>query len=66
MRGDVPMLPELLAQTPPDEALASVSADGAYDTSACHAAIAHRGAQAGTPPRKNGKPWKVTFVGARN
>jgi hypothetical protein len=32
MRGDVPMLPELLAQTPPDEALASVSADGAYDT----------------------------------
>jgi hypothetical protein len=29
--GDAPMLPELLAQIPPDEALASVSADGAYD-----------------------------------
>ncbi len=58
------MLPELLAQIPPDEALASVSADGAYDTKACHAAIVQRGAQAGTPPRKNGKPWKATLVGA--
>lgn len=33
--GDAPMLPELLAQIPPDEAVASVSADGAYDTGAC-------------------------------
>jgi hypothetical protein len=33
---------------------ASVSGDGAYDTKACHAAIVQRGAQAGTPPRKNG------------
>jgi hypothetical protein len=57
------MLPELLAQIPPDEALASVSADGAYDTKACHAAIAQRGAQAVIPPRKNGKPWKATLVG---
>jgi transposase len=62
--GDAPMLPELLAQIPPDEAVASVCADGAYDTRACHAAIAHRGAQAVIPPRKNGKPWKATFVGA--
>ena len=62
--GDAPMLPELLAQIPPDEAVASVSADGAYDTRACHAAIAQRGAQAVIPPRKNGKPWKATFVGA--
>jgi hypothetical protein len=29
--GDSPMLPELLAQIPLDEALASVSADGAHD-----------------------------------
>lgn len=58
------MLPELLAQIPPDEALASVSADGAYDTRACHAAIAQRGAQAVIPPRKNGKPWKATLMGA--
>jgi hypothetical protein len=54
--GGAPMLSELLAQIPPDEALASVSADGAYDTKACHVAIAQRGAQVGTPPRKNGKP----------
>ena len=51
--GDAPMLPELLAQVPPDEKVTSVSADGAYDTKACHAAIASRGAQAIIPPRKN-------------
>ncbi|MFT7402472.1 MAG: hypothetical protein ACI83N_002076, partial [Hydrogenophaga sp.] len=61
--GDAPMLPELLAQIPLDEALASVSAGGACDTKACHAAIVQRGAQAGTPPRKNGKPWKATLMG---
>ncbi len=58
------MLPELLAQIPSDGALASVNADGAYDTKACHAAIVQRRAQAVIPPRKNGKPWKVTLVGA--
>ncbi len=42
--GGAPMLPELLAQIPPDEVLASVSTDGAYDTKACHAAIVQRGA----------------------
>lgn len=42
--GDVPMLAELLKQIEPDEAIASVSADGAYDTWACHATIAARGA----------------------
>jgi len=62
--GGAPMLPELLAQIPPDEAVASVSGDGAYDTKACHAAIVQRGAQAGTPPRKNGKPGKATLMGA--
>ena len=62
--GDAPMLPELLAQIPPDEAVASVSADGAYDTRACHAAIAQKDAQAVIPPRKNGKPWKATLIGA--
>jgi hypothetical protein len=62
--GDAPMLPELLSQIPPDEALASVSADGAYDTRACHAAIVQRGAQAVIPPRKNAQLWKETLVGA--
>ena len=62
--GDAPMLPGLLAQIPPDEPIASVSTDGAYDTKECHAAIAQRGAQAVIPPRKNGKPWKETRQGA--
>ena len=60
--GDAPMLPELLAQIPCDEAIASVSADGAYDTRACHAAISARDAQAVIPPRSNGQPWKTTEV----
>ena len=47
--GDAPMLPELLGQIPADEAVASVSGDGAYDTKACHAAIAGRGAAAVIP-----------------
>lgn len=62
--GDAPMLPELLGQIPADEAVASVSGDGAYDTKACHAAIAQRGAQAVIPPRKNARPWRATLVGA--
>jgi hypothetical protein len=62
--GDAPMLPELLAQIPPDEAVASVSGDGAYDTKACHAAIVQRGAQAIIPPRKNAQPWKASLMGA--
>ena len=71
--GDAPMLPELLAQIPPDEAVASVSADGAYDTKACHAAIVQRGAQAGirhleeverSPPQKPGGRPKCTASSA--
>ena len=53
--GDAPMLPELLAQIPPEEAIASVCADGAYDTRACRDAKGALGAGAGgVPPRKNG------------
>ncbi len=70
--GDAPMLPELLDQIPPDQAIASVTADGAFDTRKCHDAIAARGAAAlrrcGAaaiiPPRKNGKPWKADGAGA--
>ena len=66
--GDAPMLPELLVQIPCDEAIASVSADGAYDIRACHAAISARDAQAVIPPRSNGQPRKTTEhgAGARN
>ncbi len=55
--GDAPMLPELLAQIPAGEPVHSVSADGAYDTKACHEAIADRQAAAIIPTRRNAKPW---------
>ena len=58
------MLPELLSQIPPDQEIASVTADGAYDTRKCHDAIAERGAHAVIPPRKNAKPWKTETAGA--
>jgi hypothetical protein len=53
--GDVPMLPQLLAQIPQDELLCSVSADSAYNTKACHEAIAYRHATAIIPTRRNAK-----------
>ena len=62
--GDAPMLPELLSQIPADEPIASVGGDGAYDTKACHAAIARRNAQAIIPPRKNARAWKSSQTGA--
>ena len=58
------MLPELLGQIPPDQEIASVITDGAYDTRKCHDAIAERSAQAVIPPRKNAKPWKAVTAGA--
>ena len=36
--GDVPVLPSLLGQIDPHEAVLPVSGDGAYDTKACHEA----------------------------
>ena len=62
--GDAPMLPELLNQILPNQDIASVTADGAYDTRKCHDAIAERGAAAVIPPRKNAKPWKTVTAGA--
>ena len=49
------MLPELLAQIPDDEPISKVSADGAYDTRGCHAAIAARQACAVIPTLRNGR-----------
>ena len=63
--GDAPMLPDLLAQLPPDQEIATVTADGAYDTRACHDAIADRGAAAIIPPRRNARAWKPDTAGAR-
>ncbi|MCO6389300.1 MAG: IS5 family transposase [Devosia sp.] len=62
--GDAPMLPELLDQIPPGQEIATVTADGAFDTRKCHDAIAERGAAAIIPPRKNAKPWKPDTAGA--
>jgi len=62
--GDAPVLPDLLDQIADDQPLGIVSADGACDTRACHAAIAARGAAAVIPPRKTGKPRKDRTPGA--
>ena len=57
--GDAPVLPSLLGQIDPHEALLSVSGDGVYDTKDCHEAIALRQAKAIIPVRKNARrPWK--------
>ena len=37
--GDAPMLPELLDQIDPEQEIATVTADGAFDTLKCHNAI---------------------------
>ena len=63
--GDAPMLPDLLSQIPAGEEIATVTADGAYDTRACHDAIAARGAAAVIPPRRTARPWKPDTAGAR-
>lgn len=53
---------------PEDEDIASVTADGAYNTRRSQETIADRGAQAVIPPRKNAKPWRPSSPGsiARN
>jgi IS5 family transposase len=63
--GDSPVLPDLLAQIPVDQAIGTVTADGAYDTRTCHAAIAGRGGTAIIPIRRNGRPWKEDGPAAR-
>lgn len=59
------MLPELLAQIPPDAPMCSVSADGAYDTKACHEAIAGRQAATIIPTRRNVTPLNDGRAGAQ-
>jgi hypothetical protein len=59
-----PRLPELLDQIPPEQEIATVTADGAFNTRKCHDAISARGAAAIIPPRKNAKPWKPDTAGA--
>ena len=54
--SDGQLLPELLDQI--DEAIGQVSADGAYDTRACYAAISACQAHAGIPPRRGARIWQ--------
>ena len=54
--GDSPVLPDLLDQILDDEPIGTVTADGAYDTSRCHATIIERQATAIIPIRKTGRP----------
>ena len=63
--GDSPMLPGLLDQIPEDEEIGTITADGAYDTRRCHAAIIERQATAIIPIRRNGRPWKEDCAAAR-
>ena len=65
--GDAPMLPELLALTiAPDEAVASVTADGADDTLACQDAIAQRGAVVVIAPRRSARFWRRFSPGSES
>ena len=55
--GDAEVVPGLLEQLPTEEGIASVAADGAYDTQDCHhALLAHR-ATALIPPRAGAVAW---------
>ncbi len=62
--GDAPVLPGLPDRIPPGQDIASLTADGAFDTRRCHGAIAARGAPAIIPPRKNARPRKPDTAGA--
>lgn len=54
--GDGEVLDDLLDQ--PDDDIASVTADGAYDTRGCYDAINDTGARAIIPPRRGAKIWQ--------
>ena len=62
--GDAPVLPDLLNQIAPQEKIACVTADGAYDTRACHDEIAARGVVAVIPPRKNARHGNQQWTAA--
>lgn len=53
-QGDSPILPELLSQIPTNEEIETVTADGAYDTRRCHAAVLEHGAE---PIIPNSTQW---------
>ena len=54
--ADNEALPTLL--NPLRRKIAQVSADGAYDTKACHELLRHKGCKATIPPRSNAGYWE--------
>jgi hypothetical protein len=62
--GDAEIFPDLLAQVPAVEEIATIGGDGAYDTRSVYEAAAARNAALLVPPRRNGKPWKTRTAGA--
>jgi hypothetical protein len=62
--GDGEVLPGLLDQIPTDVPVDTIGGDGAYDTKACHARIAARGAAPSIPPREGATPWPESTPGA--
>lgn len=62
--GDAPVLADLPDQIRGDQPLDMVTADGACDTRACHAAIAALGTATVIPPRRSAKPWTEPTAGA--
>ena len=64
--SDASVLSGLLEQLPPDEALNSLTGDGAYDTQPAYEAVVRHGAIAIIPPRKNARIRKGAVFGYRN
>lgn len=62
--GDAEVLPALLDQIASEAQIDIVGGDGAYDTKACHAAIAARAALPSIPPREGAAPWRLRMPGA--
>ena len=52
---DAAVVAAMLEQVPADEALRSLTGDGAYDTQAVYEALRQRGCAPITPPRKNAR-----------
>ena len=64
--SDASMLCDLLEQLPPDEALKSLTGDGAYDTQPAYEAVIRRGAIPIIPARKNARVRRGTVFEHRN
>lgn len=64
--SDASVLPDLLAQLSPDEALKSLTGNGAYDTQPAYEAVVRHGVIPIIPPRKNAQIREGALFGYRN